>query len=95
MKLRDKKPQPSNTYRCDRKGPDVIITYHLAYMLAAQATGEFETHREFGAWLFKKEGFIITDWKKLRFETWQDGNKKSLNITSKIIGTIGHSILKI
>ena len=85
----------STTYRCDRKGPDVTLTFHFAYILAAQATGDFGTHREFVAWLFKKEGYVVTNFIDLKNETWQNGEKGSLDIVHKVTGTVGKNILKL
>jgi len=88
-------PSNTKTYRCDRKGSDITITFHLAYMLAVQAAIDFAGHREFVAWLFKKEGFAITNFIDLKNETWQDGDKRSLDITHKVTGTVGKNIVKL
>lgn len=80
-------------FQVDRKGDLVTLQFKFTDIMAAEKSQKFEGHREFVAWMFKRRGYIVTNFPELRHETWQDGPKHHMNITHKIFGRIGQSLM--
>lgn len=75
-------------------GREVKITITFVELMAAQDKG-FAHHRDYVAFKFKRAGYIITNFNELRYETFQDGDKKFYNIHTNIYGTVGRDLAKI
>lgn len=55
----------------------------------------FAHYRDFIAVKFKIMGYIVTDFTKLRYKTFQDGDKKDYKIYTIIEGDVGGALMRV
>lgn len=72
----------------------VKIKVTFQEIMKAQDDG-FNHYRDYLAVRFKLLGYIVTDFTKLRYQTFQDGHKKEYKIYTMVEGDVGGALMRV